>query len=89
MTRHLMASTLMATVLISPNGLAQNTSSGVGQSTGTSSQNPVGETRAAPISPANRAAAQSRGTPLMMPKETVTHQDPNNFDPRLSPGYQK
>jgi hypothetical protein len=67
-----------------------NTSTGVGQSTGASSQNTVGQTNANPISPANPATTQPSGpNSLPVPQGTVNNQNQQTFDPRLSPGYQK
>jgi hypothetical protein len=67
-----------------------NTSTGIGPSTGASSQNTVGQSNRNPISPANPSTARLGGTnSLPVPQGTVTSQDPQNYDPRLSPGYQK
>src|ERR1700760_23313 len=67
-----------------------NTSTGVGSSTGASSENTVGQSNRDPISPANPASTEPGGpNSLPVPQGTVSHQDPQNFDPRLSPGYQK
>jgi hypothetical protein len=67
-----------------------NTSTGVGQSTGASSQNTVGQTSSDRVSPANPASTQPGGANSQpVPQGTVTDQKPQNFDPRLSQGYQK
>jgi hypothetical protein len=76
-----------------------NTSTGVGASTGASSTNTVGQVNAAagrrptnnnPISPANPSTAQlGDSNSLPVPNGTVTQQNAEQFDPRLSPGYQK
>jgi hypothetical protein len=71
-----------------------NTSTGVGASTGASSTNTVGQVNAGqaenPISPANPSTTQPGGAnALPVPNGTVTQQNAERFDPRLSPGYQK
>jgi hypothetical protein len=50
----------------------------------------VGQTNSNPISPANPATTQPSGhNSLPVPQGTVNNQNPQTFDPRLSPGYQK
>jgi hypothetical protein len=67
-----------------------NTSTGIGRSTGPSSRNTVGQTNANPISPSNPSSTQPSGpNSLPVPQGTVRNQNPQSFDPRLSPGYQK
>src|SRR3954452_12754154 len=66
-----------------------NTSTGIGASTGASSQNTVGQTNRE-ISPSNPSTTQPGGTNAVpVPNGTTTQQNPQQFDPRLSPGYQK
>lgn len=67
-----------------------NTSTGIGTSPGSSSENTVGQTNRDPVSPSNPATTKAGGPNAQpVPQGTVTNQDPQNFDPRLSPGYQK
>jgi hypothetical protein len=67
-----------------------NTSTGIGTSTGASAQNTVGQPNRNPISPSNPATTAPGGANSQpVPAGTVTNQDPQNYDPRLSPGYQK
>jgi hypothetical protein len=61
----------------------------IGASTGASSTNTVGQVNKK-ISPSNPATTQPGGlNPLPVPNGTVTQQNAQQFDPRLSPGYQK
>jgi hypothetical protein len=65
------------------------TGTGVGPSTGASSENTVGQANKA-ISPNNPSTTQPGGpNALPVPKGTTADQDPQQFDPRQSPGYQK
>jgi hypothetical protein len=66
-----------------------NTSTGIGGSTGASSTNTVGQVNKT-ISPSNPGTTQPGGAnALPVPNGTVTEQNAQQFDPRLSPGYQK
>jgi hypothetical protein len=66
-----------------------DTSTGIGAPPGPSSVNTVGQVNKA-ISPSNPAATQPGGpNALPVPNGTVTRQNAQGFDPRLSPGYQK
>jgi hypothetical protein len=66
-----------------------NTSTGLGASTGASSTNTVGQADRV-VSPSNPATTQPGGPNAQpLPSGTATNQNPEQFDPRLSPGYQK
>jgi len=66
-----------------------NTSTGIGAPTGASSANTVGQVNRT-ISPSNPATTEPGGAnALPVPNGTVTQQNAQQFDPRLSPGYQK
>ena len=66
-----------------------NTSTGIGASPGASSTNTVGQVNKT-ISPSNPATTQPGGAnSLPVPNGTVTNQNAQQFDPRLTPGYQK
>jgi hypothetical protein len=68
---------------------AGNTSTGIGATTGASSTNTVGQVNKT-ISPSNPATTEpGGGNALPVPNGTVTEQNAQQFDPRLSPGYQK
>jgi hypothetical protein len=65
------------------------TSTGVGGSPGTSSTNTTGQVNKS-ISPSEPQTTQPGGpNALPVPNGTVTNQNAQRFDPRLSPGYQK
>jgi hypothetical protein len=77
-----------------------NTSTGIGTSTGASSTNTTGQPNRSTttttgdvnqaISPSNPATTAPRGPNSQpIPNQTVQEQNPQHFDPRLSPGYQK
>jgi hypothetical protein len=67
---------------------AGNTSAGNSAPTGASSANTVGQVKT--ISPSNPATTEPGGAnALPVPNGTVTQQNAQQFDPRLSPGYQK
>jgi hypothetical protein len=64
-------------------------STGIGASPGASFTNTVGQTNKA-INPSNPSTTQPGGANAQpVPDVTVTNQNPQQFDPRLSPGYQK
>jgi hypothetical protein len=66
-----------------------NTSTGIGTSPGASSTNTVGQTNKN-ISPSNPATTEPGGAnALPVPNDNVNNQNAQQFDPRLSPGYQK
>ncbi|CAN5395821.1 hypothetical protein BH10PSE10_BH10PSE10_11490 [soil metagenome] len=67
------------------------TSTGLGQTTGSSAINTNSNANVNDaISPANPSSAAPGGPNAQpVPQGTVTSQDPQTFDPRLSPGYQK
>jgi hypothetical protein len=62
-------------------------STGVGRSTGESSTNTVGQTNISPSNPATTQPSGPNSQPV--PNGTVSEQNAQQFDPRLSPGYQK
>jgi hypothetical protein len=76
-----------------------STSTGIGASPGASSVNTTGQTNRAnntgqvvneAVSPANPATTVPGGPNSQpVPNQTVQEQNPQQFDPRLSPGYQK
>jgi hypothetical protein len=73
-----------------------STSTGIGASPGASSVNTTGQTNRAnttvneAVSP-NNPSTTAPGAPNSqhVPNQTVQEQNPQQFDPRLSPGYQK
>jgi hypothetical protein len=67
-----------------------NTSTGIGQTTGASATNNPNANVNAAVSPNNPATTAPGGPNAQpVPQGTVTEQSRDNFDPRLSPGYQK
>src|SRR3979490_2881006 len=75
-----------------------STSTGVGASPGASSVNTTGQTNRAnttgqvneAVSPANPSTTAPGGPNSQpVPNQTVQEQNARQFDPRLSPGYQK
>jgi hypothetical protein len=75
-----------------------STSTGVGASPGASSVNTIGQTNRAnttgqvneAVSPANPSTTAPGGPNSQpVPNQTVQEQNAQQFDPRLSPGYQK
>jgi hypothetical protein len=68
---------------------AGNTSTGIGPSPGTSSVNTTGQVNEA-ISPSNPLTTAPGGPNSQpVPNQTLQEQNAQQFDPRLSPGYQK
>jgi hypothetical protein len=66
-----------------------STSTGIGASPGASSVNTTSQTNRA-VSPANPSTTAPGGPNSQpVPNQTVQEQNPQQFDPRLSPGYQK
>jgi hypothetical protein len=65
-----------------------STSTGIGASPGASSVNTTSQTNRA-VSPANPSTTAPGGPNSQpVPNQTVQEQNPQQFDPRLSPGYQ-
>jgi hypothetical protein len=78
-----------ATGSMNGGGGTGNTSTGIGASPGTSSTNTTGQVNKS-ISPSEPGTTQPGGpNALPVPNGTVTDQNAQRYDPRLSPGYQK